>query len=98
MKDANNDGWVNIGGARESSSSFSQREVLKSSPEGITLRYANCPNGFHAMVFDASGRKIDEIKTAATSGTVLWGSGQKAGVYFIKEASGGVARKVVLVR
>ncbi len=98
MIDANEDGWINISEVGESSSFLPEQEVLSSSPAGIILKYANCPDGFHAMVFDASGRKIDEIKTAAASGTVAWGSKERAGVYFIKETSGGSTHKAVLIR
>ncbi|NLI98786.1 hypothetical protein GX441_09050, partial [bacterium] len=36
----------------------------------ITLRYFDCPNGFSASVFDASGRKIDMIESSGESGTL----------------------------
>lgn len=48
----------------------------------ITLRFSNFPGGFRASVFDASGRKVDEVRTVSTSGTILWGEGRNAGVYF----------------
>jgi hypothetical protein len=38
----------------------------------IVLRYSNCPQGFHASVFDASGRKVDELHSPDASGTITW--------------------------
>ncbi|MBN2379084.1 hypothetical protein JXM67_04710 [candidate division WOR-3 bacterium] len=61
-------------------------EVVNSIGRGIVLRYANQPQGFHASVFDASGRKIDEISSTQTSGTITWPvipTGHSPGVYFI---------------
>ncbi len=49
----------------------------------VTLRYTNCPGGFHASVFDASGRRVGEIRSAATTGTAVWGESFGPGVYFI---------------
>jgi hypothetical protein len=66
----------------------------------ITLYYTEHPNGFHANVYDASGQKVSEIHNAGTSGTIEWGQGQQAGVYFIRVESGSSpsVQKVVLVR
>lgn len=65
----------------------------------IALSYANHPRGFHVQIFDASGRKVDEIKTTATSGTALWGKGRNPGAYFL--VSNGVETtpvKVIIVK
>jgi len=50
----------------------------------VTLRYENRPLGFHAQVFDASGRKVDEITSTSPSGTITWGEGRESGVYFLR--------------
>jgi len=66
----------------------------------ITLRYADRSQGFHAEVFDASGRKVDEIRSVTTNGTFTWGVDFVPGVYFIREISGTSlpAKKVILVK
>ncbi|MBN2379477.1 hypothetical protein JXM67_06710 [candidate division WOR-3 bacterium] len=65
----------------------------------IVLKYANHLNGLHTLIFDTSGRKVDEIRTVQPSGTVTWGKGHSPGVYFIRgAASPAPAQKVVLVR
>lgn len=66
----------------------------------ITLRYTNHPQGFHAFIFDAVGRRVAEIHSAGTSGTITWGDGHKPGVYFIRVESGASRQmqKVVLIR
>lgn len=76
------------------------------SPVGreIVLRYGDYPHGFHASVFDASGRKVDELYASGPSGTITWPATpvthHSPGVYFIKAASPGPVsvRKVVLIR
>jgi len=64
----------------------------------VDIRYANYPQGFHAEIFDASGRKVDMLQSTASSGTITWGSGFSPGVYFIKPVSGTQAHKVVLIK
>lgn len=66
----------------------------------MVLRFWNQPHGFHASVFDASGRKVDAIKTTTSAGTLTWGEGFPSGVYFIqvKEKQQVSSAKVVLVR
>ena len=72
------------------------------SPVGnrVILQYHDIPQGFHASVFDAAGRKVDEIYAAGSSGTISWGDGYGSGVYFIR--IGGIADKgaarIVLIR
>jgi hypothetical protein len=72
------------------------------SPVGtrITLRYSHYPQGFHARVFDASGRKVDELHSAHPSGTITWGDNASRGVYFVKDVSDKLAgaKKVVIVK
>lgn len=81
------------------SSPSSEIEIASSIGSEVALRYSNCPKGFHASVYDAGGRRVDEIKSAAASGTIRWGRGREPGCYFIV-AQGGNTRpaKVVIVR
>ena len=74
--------------------------VLNPVGQRIVLQYSDCPHGFHAQVFDASGRKVDEINAAEASGTIAWGGKQKPGVYFVRLTSlqQTVIQKVVLIR
>lgn len=82
-------------------------QVISSLGEGIVLRYEDSPEGFCAQVFDASGRKVDEIHAAGPSGTVTWPvthpatpvTRQSPGVYFIKIESPDNAgsQKVIIV-
>lgn len=66
----------------------------------IVLQYTDRPQGFHAQVFDASGRKVDEIHASQASGTIIWGDTQTPGVYFIRSSSDNTmtTRKVILVK
>ena len=89
-----------------------QLEITNPIGSEITLRYSNCPQGFRASVFDASGSKVDQIQSSATSGTILWGGGGGGhgcygvcygcygpGVYFIvPQDKRGSAKKVILLR
>ncbi len=73
-------------------------QVITAIGQEIVLRYSNLPHGFHASVFDASGRKVDELHCNLTEGTVSWGKGRSTGVYFIRDVSGSMAiGKVILV-
>ncbi|MBN2378886.1 T9SS type A sorting domain-containing protein [candidate division WOR-3 bacterium] len=65
----------------------------------LVLRYRNRPNGFHAEIFDASGRKIDELRGPRDSGTIKWGETLEPGVYFIRALSeeGAAVRKFILI-
>ena len=72
--------------------------VTSIGPE-ITLRYTNHPQGFHASIFDASGRKVDEVHATASSGMITWGRCYGPGVYFIVPTDGEVkAQKVILIK
>jgi hypothetical protein len=75
-------------------------QVLTPVGQQITLQYKDCPHGFHAEVFDAAGRKVDELKSPAQNGVLTWGEKHSPGVYFIKVESdtSGSAKKVVLMR
>ncbi len=74
-------------------------QVLNTVGREIVLKYSNHPEGFHASVFDATGRRVDELHAPEPSRVILWGQGQPTGVYFIvPQASNFIARKVVLVR
>ncbi|NLI97137.1 T9SS type A sorting domain-containing protein, partial [bacterium] len=71
------------------------------SPVGstVTLKYSNRPQGFHAFVFDASGRKVDEMRSQGESGTITWGQGVSAGVYFVRvESSHPATKKIILIK
>ena len=73
-------------------------EVVVSIGPQIVLSYENYPQGFHASIFDATGRKVDELHATGASGTITWGETQTPGVYFIRSTSGTAAvRKVILV-
>jgi hypothetical protein len=75
-------------------------QLISSVGSQIVLRYEDRPNGFHAQVFDASGRKVDEIESQTQSGTLTWGENQNPGVYFIQTRSAGSTetRKAVIVK
>ena len=74
--------------------------VLSPIGSEIVLRYSDYPYGFHAFVFDATGRKVDELHFSGSSGTVTWpATHQSPGVYFIKQAGQTEPlAKVVLIR
>jgi len=74
-------------------------QVLNTVGREVVLQYSNHPEGFRASIFDATGRKVDELHAPEPSRVILWGQGQPTGVYFIvPQASNLIARKVVLVR
>jgi hypothetical protein len=74
-------------------------ENISTVDTSIEFSYTNLPGGFHAYVYDASGQKVGELHNLNASGTVEWGQGQQAGVYFIRQLSGtGGTQKVVLIR
>ncbi|MBA7601029.1 hypothetical protein ES703_08093 [subsurface metagenome] len=76
-------------------------EVANPIGRQIVLRYSDLPQGFSASVFDATGRKVDELHVPAQSGTITWGEGYGPGVYFIRvegDAESSTIHKVVLVR
>ena len=74
-------------------------QVLSPIGSTVTLRYSNLPQGFHAFVYDASGRKVDEIESQGESGTITWGQGVGVGVYFVRaESTHPSTKKVILIR
>jgi hypothetical protein len=66
----------------------------------IVLSYKNYPQSFHAEVFDASGRKVDELHSTMPDGVLEWGRNHNPGVYFIRVEAGTArqTQKVVLVK
>jgi len=78
-------------------------EVVTSIGPQIALRYFGRPEGFRALVFDATGRKVDEVHATGASGTITWPVTHhdfSPGVYFFK-LEGGAAhktQKVILIR
>jgi hypothetical protein len=74
-------------------------EILTAVGQRIVLRYTDCPCGFSAQVFDASGRMVDQIHADEESGTITWGECYGPGVYFIKVSTNQTPRtcKVILV-
>jgi hypothetical protein len=79
---------------------LSNWQITASVGSQIILRYSNHPGGFHASIFDASGRKVDELHAPLPSGTISWGQGFGQGVYFIRDMSfaSGTVHKVVLTK
>jgi len=74
-------------------------DVLSPIGHLITLHYSNHPSGFHAEIFDASGRKVDAISAASQSGSITWGEGVRPGVYFIREVvENPGTHKIILLR
>lgn len=77
-------------------------EVISPVGRRITLRYSDFPYGFNADIFDASGRKIDELRSSTPSGTITWPVTPvilfSPGVYFIRPLSGNPVQKVVLIK
>jgi hypothetical protein len=98
--------WNMVGVAEPSSpitpSPVTHLEVANPIGSSITLRYSNCPEGFRASVYDASGRKVDELHSSQSEGTIQWGGGRECygpGVYFIVPQEEKISpSKVVLVR
>ena len=77
-------------------------EVITSIGSQIVLRYQDRPDGFRASIFDASGRKVDEVHATESSGMITWGRCYGCygpGVYFIVPSEGKAsAQKVVLIK
>ena len=65
----------------------------------ITLRVPEGSTPLNLVVFDASGRMVDEIQLAQST-SLTWGEGFSPGVYFIRESSGktSLTCKVILVK
>lgn len=74
-------------------------QITTSPAREIAIRYHNWPQGFSVQVFDASGRKVDELYAPTQSGILTWGSNQPPGIYFIVPGNGiAQALKVILIR
>ncbi len=74
-------------------------EVPVSIGRHITLRAPEGSQPLNLAVFDASGRKVDEIHSTLTQGSISWGQGFRPGVYFIRiegDASA-TTHKVILI-
>jgi len=63
-------------------------EIITGIGVRIVLRYTDRPQGFEASIFDVTGRKVDELHSCSSSGTIVWGRGLPRGVYFIKVNEG----------
>lgn len=75
-----------------------QFEIANPIGSQITLKYFDCPNGFAATVYDAGGRRVDELTSPNQSGVLIWGPHQSPGVYFIKANSNLHTQKVILIK
>jgi hypothetical protein len=75
-------------------------QVLTPVGQQITLQYSESPKGFHACVFDATGRKVDELHSSEQSGMIIWPVTHRSpGVYFIRaDNETGYTQKVILVK
>ena len=74
-------------------------KVITSIGPQIVLRYQDRPDGFRASIFDACGRKVDEVHATESSGMITWGRCYGPGVYFIVPSGGkSSAQKVVLIK
>lgn len=72
--------WTSV---EEDIHSPSRFEVTRSIGRDIQISYQNQPGGIRVIVYDASGRRVDELISEAPSGTINWGQGFRPGVYFI---------------
>lgn len=82
-------------------------EVVSSFGREVILKYSNYPKGFYASVYDASGRKVDELHSTERSGMIVWGERYGrygcygcygSGVYFIRTDLEKGASRVVILR
>ncbi len=65
----------------------------------IVVRFWDRPGGFAASIFDASGRKVDELHSTERSGMIVWSECYGPGVYFIvADNNSGQVLKVILVK
>lgn len=48
----------------------------------IVLKYHDMPQGFHAAIFDATGRKVDELHSTMPDGVLEWGRNHNPGGLF----------------
>ncbi len=75
-------------------------EILNPVGDEIILKFRGCSRGFSAEIFEASGRKIDELCSTQERGTLTWGKGHSSGVYFLRFTDGDRTKilKVAIVR
>ncbi|NLI98450.1 hypothetical protein GX441_07320 [bacterium] len=78
---------------------FPDFELLSPIGPRIVLRFAEAKEPRVLSVFDASGRKVDEVVAPQAGGVVNWGECYGPGVYFMRvESKGNRPHKVVLIR
>lgn len=77
-------------------------EVLTILGREIVLKYWDMPQGFNATIFDAAGRRMDELHHPGTSGKITWGNNYPSGVYFIQVNNSGSintnTKRIILIR
>jgi len=73
-------------------------QVLVPVGREIVLMFNESSPSLTLAVYDASGRKVDELHVPQTGGTITWGEGYGPGVYFIREVEGSTTQKVILIR
>lgn len=74
-------------------------QVLSPVGREIVLMFNESSSSLTLQVFDAAGRLVDELRVPQTGGTITWGEGYGAGVYFIRiegDASA-TTHKVILI-
>ncbi|TET23186.1 MAG: hypothetical protein E3J71_03155, partial [Candidatus Stahlbacteria bacterium] len=47
-------------------------QIISPVGQKIVLRYSDRPDGFCAEIFDAAGRRVDEVRSTSQSGTITW--------------------------
>jgi hypothetical protein len=88
---------VKEGSASPQSSNW---KLVSSIGKKIIIEYADSPRGIHASIFNAFGRKVDELNKTGSAGYIAWGDGHSAGVYFMRcQLNNSVAtNKIILVK
>lgn len=76
-----------VEGVEETDNPLGGKVTASNLGETVKINFKDRPQGFHAEVYSISGYKVDEIHQTGESGTAIWGKGQPAGVYFIREKS-----------
>ncbi len=74
-------------------------EVVNPIGHEVELEYWDMPAGFHGIIYDISGKKVDECDINLTSSRIRFGKNVPPGVYYIV-ADGGEPKihKVVIIR
>jgi hypothetical protein len=74
-------------------------QMLSAVGPRIVCSFSQSAKSSQVSVFDASGRKVDELSVPQLDGVMQWGENRSPGVYFMKvEADGNRPHKVVLVK